>query len=88
MRVDVLGLLEARPHEDAHIMHHSELDRAHLHHLGAERSELQHLLISDPFQALRTRHDARIAGVNAIDVGVDVAALGRYGRRDRDRGGI
>ncbi len=47
VRIDVLGLVEARAHEDAHVVHHAELDRAHLHHLGAERGELQHLLEGD-----------------------------------------
>ena len=69
-------------------MHHSKFDRAHLHHLGSERSELQHLLVRNPLQALSARHDARVTGVNAIDIGIDVAALGGDGGRDRNRGGI
>src|SRR5262249_60535947 len=79
VRIDILRLLEARTHEDAHIMHHSKLDRAYLQNLGAERREFQHFLIGDALEALRARHDARIAGVDAVDVGVDVAALRRDG---------
>jgi hypothetical protein len=85
VRIDVLGLLEARAHEDAHIVHHAELDRAHLHDLGAERGELEHFLVGDLGKPLRARHHARIGGVDAVDVGVDVAALGLDRRRDRDR---
>jgi hypothetical protein len=47
VRVDVLRLVEARAHEDRHLVHHAELDRAHLQHLGAERGQLQHLLEGD-----------------------------------------
>ena len=79
--VDVFGLDEARAHEDAHIMHHAELDRAHLHDLGAERGQLQHFLKGNFVHAVRGFHHARIGGVDAVDVGVDVAALGA------DRGG-
>ena len=51
VRIDVLRLVEARAHEDAHPVHHAELDRAHLQHLGAERGELQHFLERDPCRA-------------------------------------
>ena len=88
VRVDVLGPVEARAHEDAHIVHHAELDRAHLHHLGAERGQLQHFLEGDLVEPPRPRHDARIGGVDAVDVGVDVAAVGADRGRDRDRRGI
>ena len=33
-------------------------------------------------------HDARIGGVDAVDVGVDVAQVGLDGDRDRDRAGV
>ena len=69
-------------------MNHAELDRAHLHHLGAERGELQHLLVGDLGHAAGARHDARVGGVDAVDVGVDVAALGPDRRRDRHRRGV
>jgi len=60
-------------------------DRAHLHDLGAERGELEHFLVGDLGQPARARHDARVGGVDAVDVGVDVAALGSNRGRDRDR---
>ena len=83
-----LGLVEARAHEDAHVVHHAELDRAHLQHLRAERSEFQHLLIGDLVEALGARHHPRVGGVDAVHVGVDVAARGLDRGRDRDRRGI
>jgi hypothetical protein len=57
-------------------MHHGQFDRAHLQHLGAERGHFQHFLEGDLRQALRLRHDARIGRVDAVDIGVDIAAVG------------
>ncbi len=88
MRIDFLRLVEARAHEDAHIVHHAELDRAHLQDLGAERSEFQHFLEGDLVEPARARHHARIGGVDAVDVGVDVAAVGVDRGRDRHRRGV
>ncbi len=85
LRIDVFRLDETRAHEDAHIVHHAELDRAHLHDLGAERGQLQHFLERDLVEAARLRHDARVGGVDAVDVGIDVAAFGADRGRDRDR---
>ena len=82
MRVDVLRLVKARAHEDAYVMDHAELDRAHLQHLGAERRQLQHFLEADAVEPTRARLDPRIRRVDAVDVGVDVAAVG--GDRGRD----
>ena len=87
-RVDVLRLFETGAHEDAHIVHHRKLDRAHLHHLGAERRHLEHFLERDLLHAGRARHDARVGRVDAVDVGVDVAAVGLNGGRHSDRGSV
>src|SRR5215813_6769308 len=51
----------------------AKLERAHLHHLRAERRELEHLLVGDTRQPLRPRHHPRVAGIDAVDVGIDVA---------------
>ena len=69
MRVDIFGPIEARTHENAHIVHHAKLDRAHLHHLGAERGELQHFLECDLFKP----------------VGVTARRADRWYRRHRRR---
>ena len=71
-----------------HPVHHGELDRAHLEHLGAERGHLQHLLEGDLVQPPRLGHDARIGGVDAVDIGVDVAAIGLDRGGDRHRAGV
>ena len=40
------------------------------------------------FQPARLGHDARIGGVDAVNIGVDVAAIGLQRRRQRHRAGI
>ena len=69
-------------------MQHAEFDRAHLHDLGAERGKLEHFFVGDLVEPVRGRHHARVGGVDAIDVGIDVATLGADRGRDRDGGGI
>jgi hypothetical protein len=45
-------------------------------HLGPEGRHLQHLLIADPRQPPSPGLDARIGGVDTVDIGVDVASFG------------
>ena len=78
-------VVEGRAHVGRHAVHHGELDGAHLQHLGPERGHLQHLLEGDPVEAAGLAHDARVGGVDAVDVRVDVAALGLERRGERDR---
>jgi hypothetical protein len=49
--------------------------------MSSGRSKLEHLLVGDLVEPLRPRHDAGVGGVDAVDVGIDVAAVGA------DRGG-
>ena len=49
---------------------------------------LEHLLEADHRQLARVRHDPRVGGEHAGDVGVDLAHLGVDRRRQRDRGGV
>ena len=67
---------------------HRQLDRAGLQHLGAERGHLQHLLVGDLLELARLGNDARIGGVDAVDIGEDVAAIGLQRRRQRHRRGV
>ena len=60
-----------------------ELDRPSLKHFGALVRELEHFLVADGRQPPRFGHEARVGGVHAVDVRVDVAALGT----ERDRQG-
>ena len=64
-------------------MVHRQLDRAGLQHLGTQRRHLQHLFIRDSGQFLGARYDARVARVNAIDIGEDIAAIRLQSSRQR-----
>ena len=79
---------EARQHLHAHAMVHRHLDRAGLQHLGAQRRQFQHFLVGDLIELARLRNDARIGRVDAVDIGVDIAAVGLERRRQRHRRGI
>jgi len=61
-----------------------ELDGARLHDLGAEAGQFEHFVVGDLRQLAGSLHDARISGVNAIDVRVDLAEIGLDRRRQRD----
>ena len=83
-----LSVAEARQHLHRHPVLHSHLDGAGLQHPGAQRGHLQHLLVGDPIKFPRSRHDPRIGRVDAVHVGIDIAAFGRQRRGQRHRGGI
>ena len=70
------------------LVDHGHLDRADLQDLGAERGHFEHLLERYLVEPAGLGHDAGIGGVDAVDVGVDVAAVGRNRRGERDRGGV
>ena len=80
--------VEARQHLHAHPVVHRHLDRARLQHLGALRRHLEHLLVGDLIELARLRNDARVGGVDAVDIGEDVAAIGFERRRQRHRRGV
>ena len=82
------GLVERRQHLHAHMMVHRQLDRARLQDLGALRRHLEHLLVGDLVDLARLLDDPRIGRVDAVDVGVDVAAVGLERRRQRHRRGV
>ncbi len=69
-------IFQTGQHLQPHPVLHRELDRARLKHLGAERGELKHLLVRDLVDLPRAPLDPRVRGVDAVHVGVDVAALG------------
>ena len=47
-------------------------------HAGADAGQLQHLVVADDVHLARLGHDARVGGVDAVHVGVDLAVdLGR-----------
>ncbi|OWK25321.1 hypothetical protein AJ87_11245 [Rhizobium yanglingense] len=80
-----IGIFERGAHEGTDLVYHGKLDRADLQHLGAERGHFEHFLESDLFQSTRLRHDARIGRIDAVDIGIDIAAIGFDSSRDRHR---
>ncbi|BBC02841.1 DNA mismatch repair protein [Bradyrhizobium elkanii USDA 61] len=54
----------------------------------AEPGQFQHVLERDLVEPARLRHHAGVGGVDAVDVGVDVAAVGAQRGRDRHRRGV
>ena len=65
-----------------------ELDRAQGQHLDAGAGHLEHLVEVDARQLAGLRHDARVGGEHAGDVGVDLARVGAERRGERRRGGV
>src|ERR1041385_709683 len=87
-RIDILGLVETRPDEHRHVVYHAKLDRADLQHLGALRRQLQHVLERDSVEPARLRHHPRVGRIDAVDVGIDVAAHRVDGGGNRYRRGV
>ena len=79
-----LRVLERRQHAQLDVVLARELDRADLQHLRAEARHLEHFLEGHRVEPTRFRHDARVGGVDAVDVGIDLALVGleRGGQRD------
>jgi hypothetical protein len=59
-----------------HFEFFGEFDRARLHDLGAEAGQFQHFVVGNLVDLLRVRHEARVGGVDAVDVGVNFAGVG------------
>ena len=64
------------------------LDAAQHQHLRAGRRHLEHFLVGDGVQLRGVRHDPRVGGEDAVDVGVDLADVGVQRRGQRDGGGV
>ena len=80
-------VLERAQDLDDDVVDPAELDRPDLHDLGALVGELEHLLVADDGELAGVGHEPRVGGVDAADVGEDLAAVGpeRGGQRDRGR---
>ena len=81
-------VLECRQNAQGQVFAHCETDRADLQHFCADAGKLEHLLERHLVELARLRHDARVGGVDAVDVGVDVAAVGLHASGDGDRGRV
>ena len=64
------------------------LDAAQHQDLRPHRRQLEHLLVGDAVELAGPRHDARVGGVHAVDVGVDLADIGVEGGREGDGGRV
>ena len=68
-------MLETRQHLEAHPAPHRHGNRTRLQHPGALARHLQHFLERDAADLLRARHNPGIAGIDAVHIGIDVAAV-------------
>ena len=87
-RIGIFRIVEGRSYIGFHALRHGDLDRAHLQHFGSGGRHLQHFLESDLLQPLRPGDDARIGGVDAVDIGIDIAPIRLQRSGDADRGRI
>ena len=65
-----------------------EIDRLGIEHLGTGRRDRLHGLVAKRGQQPRLRADIRIRAVDPIDIGIDLARLGRERRGQRHRRGV
>ena len=66
----------------------AELDRAAVHHAGAEAGQLEHFVVADAAHLAGLGHEARIGREDAVDVGVDLADVGVEHGRQGDGGRV
>ena len=83
-----VSFLEGRADVEPHIVATRDLDRAGGHHAGARGRHLEHLVEADARQLARAGDDAWVGGVDAEDVGVDLAVVGAERGRERDGGRV
>ena len=69
-------VFKARKHTKFDLVLAGELDRADLENLGTEAGHFQHLFEGDGLEFARFRHDARVGGIDPVDVSVDLALVG------------
>src|SRR5262249_43511020 len=69
-------------------MHQGKLDRADLKPLRSERSHLQHFLECDAVETSGLWDNLRVGRVDAVNIGIDVAAVSANRRGNRHRARI
>ncbi len=82
------SVLEAGQHAHPHLLVHRQLDAAGLQDFSPDRGQFQHLLVGDLGQLAGLRDDARVGGIDAVHIGIDVAAVGLQRCRQRHGGGV
>ena len=83
-----ISFFEGRTDVEPHIVTTRDLDRAGGHHACAGGRHLEHLVEADARQLAGVGHDPRVGGVDAEDVGVDLAMVGAERGSEGDRGGV
>jgi hypothetical protein len=84
----LVDLLEGGNDAQPHLVAHRQFHGPGLQDLGAEGGEFEHLLEGDLVQLAGLGADAGVGGVDAVNVGVDVAAFGAEGGGEGDGGGV
>ena len=77
-------VVEATADLEGHAEFFGEFYRARLHDLGAATRHLEHLVIGDGFDFFGCRDDTRVAGVDSVDVGEDLAGISLHSGGQRD----
>ena len=79
---------KAAENADGHPVFASKFHRTDLQHLGAHAGHFQHFLKTDDAHAARLRNNARIGGIDAIDIGVDQTLVSLQCRSNGHRRGV
>ena len=81
-------LTPARADHQGHAVVAGDLHRAGMEHGGPQAGQLQHFVAAHRLHQLGIAHLARIGGEHPGDIGVDLAGIGRQGRRQRHGRGV
>ena len=74
-----------RQHLDRDLFFHRQLDRAGLQYLGADGRQFQHFLIAYFIDLACAVDDARISRIDAVHIGIDIAARRALQRQLKQR---
>ena len=80
--------IEAGKDFQFHVVFLRHFDGTVVQDLGAEGGEFQHFVVGDLFEFLRVLDLPRVGGVDAFDIGEDLALVGVERRRQSDSGGV
>ena len=80
--------VQAGEHLQLHIVLFSQLHAAVVQHLCAQRCQFQHLVKGDLLQLTGVAHLARVGGINALHIRVDLAAVSVQGSGNRHSTGV
>ena len=73
---------------DGYIIFLAELDGTRVHYPRAQRGQFQHLVVTYPVHLMSLRYDPRVGGIDAIDIGINLAHLRSHRRSQGHSRGI